>query len=117
MKILLPVITLVMVCGVYAAESQAPKYAPEPAVKKETPVKNKSILSSIFASDPNDVREAQLPEPEDPPYYCTVGEEIPLACVRGKTYNRGEIKPTTKIGQIATGLQWLWNIISGIIGK
>jgi hypothetical protein len=46
------------------------------------------------------------------PYCSTVGNEVPPAEVLGKTYDKAEqLKPTTKLGQAATGIQWLWSIL------
>ena len=58
-------------------------------------------------------------EREDPPVvaqaercYCSVGEEVPPAEVLGRTYDKAEqLQPTTKFGQVSTGLQWLWSIL------
>ena len=52
---------------------------------------------------------------DDPDSWRNVGEEIPPACVLGKTYDKAEqLKPTTRAGQVMTGLQWLWSIGSEI---
>jgi hypothetical protein len=62
-------------------------------------------------------RLVQEPEPPRQAQYQTIGEEVPPACILGTTYNRGEIKPTSKYGQISTGLQWIWGIVRDAIGK
>ena len=68
-----------------------------------------SIQQAIHDDTP---RLAQEPTPPRRAYYETVGEEVPPDVVLGTTYNRGEIKPTTKWGQISTGVQWFWSVIS-----
>jgi hypothetical protein len=104
------VLTLIVACNAYTAEAQAP-------IPTTASVKKVSFLASLFSSNPLDIREPQPPEPETPPAYATIGEEIPPANIRGTTYNRGEIRETTIRGQISTGLQWIWGIARDVIGK
>jgi len=72
-----------------------------------------SLLAGCVATEPRPRSGGR----EEPPVVaqaerCAVGEEVPPAEILGRTYDKAEqLQPTTRFGQVSTGLQWLWSIL------
>lgn len=53
----------------------------------------------------------------DPPYWHTVGEEVPPACVRGETFACESLREACVRGQVRQVLSWAFQIARQCLGR